>query len=66
MKLNGEALKFLSNFYFTEQNLYRPDLQKILSNVTFQLTLLHIDHFFSSNLLCALLQLKKIERGYTK
>ena len=46
MKLNGSALKFLSNFYFTEQNLYRPDLQQILSNVTFQLTSLHIDHFF--------------------
>ena len=56
MKLKGscEALmsyKFISNFHFTDQNLYRPELQKILQNITFELISLCVDDFFSSNLL---------------
>ena len=47
MKLKGsyEALKSyksLSNFHFTDQNLYRPELQKILPSITFQLISLHL------------------------
>ena len=46
-----KSYKSLSNFHFTDPNLYRTKLQKVLPNITFQLISLHVDHFFYSNLL---------------
>ena len=48
MKLNNsyeamKSYKFLSNFRFTYQDLYRPELQKSLPNVFFQVASLYID-----------------------
>ena len=64
MKLKGsyetvKPHKFFSNFYFTDQNIYRPELQKVLPNVNFQLVSLHIDYFLLKLAICIALNQNK-------